>query len=134
MKTRRIEPGRALILLQKARRYREAARLALGRGQWDPAASSAVHCAINAIDAVCARRLARKAADHHDSPALLASIESIPAADKQATGNRLRELLGMKTLAEYEDRLLGSAEAAHAVTLAERVLSKAEAWCREEVP
>lgn len=127
-RTRRAGLPEARHYLGKAEEYLDAARDSLAAGRAIAATSLAVHAGISAADAICAARLAKRAAgtDHHEAGELLEQA----GADGVEAARSLRRLLPFKTKAEYEpdDIPLATAEravgwAAATVFVARRALA-----------
>lgn len=133
MTRRNTSPGKAKVYLEKSRRFATAARWALEAEQWDPAASAAVHAAINAADAANIHYLGEHSRSHahRDTVAMVQEIEGPGSDEVQRLAKHLERLLSMKNLAEYEDKLLGKRDAVQAVTAMERARDIVERWAQE---
>ncbi len=105
--------------LTKAAQYLTAAELGIDEELYDPATSAAVHCGINAKDAVCLRLTGRtgKTDDHHQAAAELERAGPQAAA----MAPTLRRLLALKQRAEYRSAPTSSTDATKAVELARRL-------------
>jgi HEPN domain-containing protein len=136
LKTRPVDRGRYRIYLEKAERFLRIADVAVDRGEWDPALSAAIHAAISAVDAVCVQRLAARSAEenHEDATNLLRTASDLPASDLATLSKQFELLVGMKTLAEYEDRLVTGQDAKEGHKLASRIVAKVRAWIKLKSP
>lgn len=125
MKTTRERPHKARIYWQKAQRYARAARGNLEDGDYDPAMSSAVNAIINVVDALCVQYAGERSAseDHGDAGRLLSSLQGLDAKTRDAIGKRLKTLLSVKSLAQYEGELVTKAQAHEAVQAMDRALA-----------
>lgn len=110
--------------LKKSTECFRAAEESLSRGDWNAAAICAVHSCIAACDGYCVYYLGKRhqGSNHNDAVLLLAAIKP---ADEQLkrSANRLRSVLGIKNMAEHEERLVRRGEAEKAVKEAERFLA-----------
>jgi hypothetical protein len=117
--------------LKKSDECYRAAVGCLSRNDWNAAAICAVHSGIAACDAYCIYFLGKRhqGTNHNDAVLLFATIKR---ADEQlkSNANRLRSILGIKNMAEYEERLIRRGEAEKALKDAERFL----AFVRKELP
>lgn len=124
MRNRGLDPAKAAVYWAKAERFAAAARDAQSASRWDPAVSAAVHAGINAFDALCVRRLSRRAATerHDEAVHLLDEIRMLTTPDRESIARHFKSLLAAKHLEEYEDRLCDEREAKNAVTQMDRLL------------
>jgi len=103
----------------------------LSRNDWNAAAICAVHSCIAACDGYCVYFLGKRhrGSNHNDVVLLFAAIKP---DDEQLkiNANRLRNVLGIKNMAEYEERLIRREEAEKAFKDAERFL----AFVRKQLP
>jgi HEPN domain-containing protein len=117
--------------LKKSDECYKAAAESLSRNHWNAAAICAVHSCIAACDAYCIYFLGKRhqGSNHNDAILVFATIKP---ADEQLknNANRLRGILGIKNMAEYEERLVRRGEAEKAFKDAERFL----AFVRNELP
>ncbi|HNH95042.1 MAG TPA: hypothetical protein PLY51_05710, partial [Microthrixaceae bacterium] len=107
-----------------AREFAEAAASDLQAGRNIAATSLAIHAGINAADAVCGARLAKRAAgeDHDQVLGLLGQA----GPDGAEVARDLRRLLPLKTKAEYEPDDIAPSIAAKAVERARRCAAVAQ--------
>lgn len=117
------------MYLVKARRFQATAEAAHAGENWDGAISASVHAVINGLDAVCVHHLGKRAAedDHEAVLDLLDGIEAIPAEHRAALERHARGLLGMKHVAEYDDRLCDERESVRALDAMKRAMERIEA-------
>lgn len=101
-----------------------AAKESLAKGDWNAAAICAIHSGISAGDALCIYFLGKRHAgpNHRDAVVLLDIIKSGNIEVKN-NANRLRKILGVKNMAEYEERLVRRSEAEKVLKEAERFLA-----------
>jgi uncharacterized protein (UPF0332 family) len=109
--------------LKKSDECLRAARESFSKGDWNAAAICAIHSCISASDALCIFFLGMRHAglNHNDAVLLLATIRS---KDEQLKKNvsRLRNILNVKNMAEYEERLVRRTEAEKIMKDTERFL------------
>lgn len=125
----RPEPrSRAKMYWQKSQRFARAARSNAESGEWDPAVANAVNAVINLVDAVCVHYLGARAAGeaHNEAIAVLSQASEADADLRLSLGKHLSALLGVKSLAQYEGRLLEKHDAKRALAHMERSLRAAE--------
>ena len=98
--------------LKKSDECFTAAKESLAKGDWNAAAICAIHSCISAGDALCIYFLGKRHAgpNHRDAVVLLDIIKSGNIEVKN-NANRLRKILGVKNMAEYEERLVRQSEA-----------------------
>jgi hypothetical protein len=117
--------------LKKSDECHRAAAESLSRNEWNASAICAVHSCIAACDAYCIYFLGKRhhGSNHTDAILLFATVKP---ADEQLknNANRLRTILGIKNIAEYEERLIRRGEAEKTLKDAERFL----AFVRKELP
>ena len=89
--------------------------------RWNATVVNAVHCGINACDALSVFMIgARHAGDRHEDAIRILQSLSLPKDILINKGRQLSRLLGIKNAAEYEERLMAESEAREAVRDAER--------------
>lgn len=98
--------------LRKARKFFDGCKSEHDKENWDACGVLAVHVAISACDAICARLLQVRSsgADHIDAVRLFTQLP----LDKQELNAKVKQLervIQMKNAAEYEDRELKESEA-----------------------
>ena len=118
--------------LKKSDECFRAAKESFSKGDWNAAAICAIHSCISACDALCIFSLGKRHAglNHNDAVLLMATIKS---ADEQLKKNasRLKNILNIKNMAEYEERLVRRAEAEKVMKDTERFLAFAISWLPE---
>jgi uncharacterized protein (UPF0332 family) len=111
-KTRDVEKSLYVNYLKRAEECFHAARSSFEAGEWNSATISAIHAVIAASDAMCIYFLGKRNAgeSHNEAAALFKTIKS---EDEQinTNANRIVKVLGIKNMAEYEERLVLRAEA-----------------------
>jgi len=123
-KTRNAERSTHINFLKKSEECFRAARDSYSKGDWNAAAICSVHRGISACDALCVYFLGKRhSGDRHgDAVALLLTIDR---DDDRLISNaaRLGRILGIKNMAEYEERLVYRSEAEKALKDCERFLA-----------
>ena len=117
--------------MRKSEEFQRAANSATERGDWDAAVANAVHSGISMADAVAVFYLGKRSAaqDHEESVSLLEQLD----VDKKEVGraaSHLTELLKVKNLAEYEERLLARQDSEQAM----KHLGRFKTWARGKLP
>ena len=117
-RTRPVSAAQARQYVAKANEYLAAAQDELESERSIAATSLAIHAAINAADAVCGRRLGKRAAgqDHDEVLGLLNEA----GKDGGDIAKELRRLLPMKAKAEYDPDDIPLSAASRAVERARR--------------
>jgi len=117
--------------LRKSSECFRAAKESFSRGDWNAAAICAIHSCIAASDAVCIYFLGKRhsSQNHGDAVVLLGTIQSAAEGAKN-NANRLRKILAIKNMAEYEERLMRRSEAEILMKDTERFL----AFARSQLP
>jgi HEPN domain-containing protein len=110
-----------------------AAQVSLSKGDWNAAAICAIHACISAGDALCIYFMGKRHSgpDHRDTVGLL---EMTGGENQELTinANRLRKVIGIKNMAEYEERLARRAEAEKVMAYTERFLAFAKSRLPEK--
>lgn len=134
MKTTKEAPHKAKVYWQKAQRYARAAQANLEAGEYDPATSSAVNSIINVVDALCVQYSGARSSgeNHNDAVGLLDSLKGLDPKTRDALGKRLKTLLSVKSLAQYEGELVSKADAREAVQSMDRALAAVAEIARRE--
>jgi hypothetical protein len=122
-RTRSVSAAQPRSYLSKAEEYAAASSSELAAGRAIAATSLAIHAGINAADAVCGKRLGRRAAgqDHDQVVVLLREA----GKDGATVEKELRRLLPLKTKAEYEPEDIPISMARKAVERAQRCVGVA---------
>jgi hypothetical protein len=131
LQTQKVDRSSYSNYLKKAIECRRAAAQSFARSDWNVAAMCTIHSCISACDALCAHALGlRHAGERHtDAVTLLMSIRPTDERYK-ANAARLRRVVDIKNIAEYEERLVFRKEAEKALKDCERFL----AFIRAELP
>jgi hypothetical protein len=124
IRTRPVDRHAYKNYLKKAREHHTAMEMNYERELWNACVVSAVHCAINCADALTAFYLGfRHAGDrHHDALNLLQKIE----IDKKEISSKIQQLsnlLSIKSVAEYEEKLMDEKDAESARRACDRLYS-----------
>jgi HEPN domain-containing protein len=98
--------------LKRAKECLDAAGGAFEKEDWNASAINAIHCAISAGDALCVHFSGKRRAgeSHNDAVKLVNSLENV-CDNIKPNAKRLMQLLKMKNMAEYEERLIYKSEA-----------------------
>lgn len=124
LRTQKVDSSSSSNFVKKALECHRAAIQSFARGDWNAAAICSVHSCISACDSLCAHALGLRHAGerHSDSVTLLMSIR--PADERyKANAARLRRVMDIKNMAEYEERLVFRTEAEKAIKDCERFLA-----------
>jgi HEPN domain-containing protein len=124
LRTQKVDSSSYSNFLKKALECHRAAIQSFTRGDWNAAAICSVHSSISACDALCVHVLGlRHAGERHSDSALL--LQSIRPKDErfQANAVRLRRVIDIKNMAEYEERLVFRKEAEKALKDCERFVA-----------
>ena len=122
-KTRDVEKSLYANYLKRAEECFHAAKTSFEAQEWNSATISAIHAVIAASDAMCIYFLGkRNASESHNEAAAL--FKTIKADDEEinTNANRIAKILGIKNMAEYEERLMFRSEAEKALRDCERFL------------
>lgn len=93
------------------------------KGNWDSAAVLSVHATISACDALTAKYLNCRCsgAEHLDVLGLIDELPAVTDSEKRTKKEQIRQVLGLKNIAEYEDRPIEESTARDLLTRAERI-------------
>ena len=110
-RTRDVEKALYLNYLKRAKECFHGAQHSFAHKEWNGATISAVHCCISTCDAMCVFYLGKRNASesHNDAVILFKTIKA--SNDININAQRLSRILGIKNIAEYEDRLINKSEA-----------------------
>lgn len=127
IKTQDVDRSFSPNFMKKAAECRRAAKDSLSRGDWNAATICAVRGCISAGDALCAFSLGKRHTGerHVDLAALLLTIRPNDERYKK-NALRLSRVLGIKSMAEYEERLVYHSEAEKVLKDCERFLAFVE--------
>ena len=121
--TRSVDPSKAANYSKKAEASLNMARIALTQKAYDSAVMSAVHCAINALDALATKYLGKRASGvHTDTLMLVKSL--LTATEYREVEKQFTSLMSMKNASEYEPVLMTRENAEIAVKWAERIVDR----------
>jgi len=127
-RVRHINKSLSQNYLRKSEECLSAASECLKSRRWNAAVINAVHSGINACDALTVFMLGvRHAGDRHEDAISLLQTVVLPKDVLSTKSRQLSRLLGVKNVAEYEERLMNENDAKEAVRDAERFLS----WVKE---
>ena len=123
LRTRRVDKVLFENYLRKARENLETAKECLNAERWNAAVVNAVHCGINACDALTVFMIGvRHAGERHEDAISLLQTLNLPKDVLSNKGRQLSRLLEIKNAAEYEERLISQSETRESVREAERFL------------
>jgi uncharacterized protein (UPF0332 family) len=122
-KTRDVDKFLYTNYLKKAEECHRAARTSFETQEWNSATISAIHACIGACDAMCVYFLGKRNAseNHNEAAALFKTIKSDDEGINTNV-NRISRILGIKNIAEYEERLVSKTEAEKILKDCERFL------------
>ena len=103
--TRAVDSSKAKNYLKKAEDSLHMARIAIRESKYDNAVMSAVHSAINALDAIATSHLSKRASGAHtDALSLVKGI--FGPAEYQEIQKQFTSLLSLKNASEYQPDLM----------------------------
>lgn len=127
-----IDPSKAKGYITKAEKSLEMAKIAREKGAYDNAVMSAIHSAINALDALTTSYLGKRSSGQHDD--VLSLIKGIfPSQEYGEISNQFISLLSLKNESEYQPNLLKDGDAQNSIKWAERILSKVQAKLKGKI-
>jgi len=105
-KTRDVSKTFYRNYLQKAEECLHGARNSFFAQEWNSSTISAIHACISGCDAMCVYFLGKRNAsdNHNDAVTLFKSIKNDESINTNA--NRISNVLRIKNMAEYEERLV----------------------------
>lgn len=100
---------------------------------WDPAVANATNAVINLVDAVCVhyRGLRSAGASHHDALHVLSGVSELDPQTTTSLRKHLTGLLSVKSVAQYEGRLLDAPDAERALAHMDRAFGALEERARD---
>ncbi len=122
-KTRDVEKSLYTNYLKRAEECYHAAKNSSAVQEWNSAAISAIHAVIAGSDAMCIYFLGkRNASESHNEAAAL--FKTIKADDEEinTNANRIARVINIKSMAEYEERLVFKSDAEKILKDCERFL------------
>lgn len=130
-RSRFVDKAKFRNYVRKAEEFERAAADAEGREDWDAAVANAIHSGISMADAVAVFYLGkRSAAEGHEESATLLQQLDLDRKEVERAVSHLTELLKVKNLAEYEERLLSRRDSERAMKHLERFRT----WVRGKLP
>lgn len=109
--------------LKRAEECHHAAQHSFAGQEWNAATINVIHASIAAVDALCVYYLGkRNAGESHNEAVALFKALPLDAAGKATNANRVGRILGIKNMAEYEERLVRRTEAEMAMKDGDRFL------------
>jgi len=120
---RSIDESKASNYLAKAENSLRMAKIALEEHAYDNAVMSAIHSAINAMDALCVLYLGKRASGVH-SETLRIIKPILSTTEYSDTSKQFSSLLSMKNASEYQPDPMDKSEAEKSVVWAERILER----------
>lgn len=121
--TKAVDPSKAINYMIKAESSLNIAKIAITQQAYDNAVMSAVHSAINAMDALTTFYLNKRSSGAHTDVLLL--IKGIfSGQDYVNVSRQFNSLLSLKNASEYQPDLMGSDDAVNSVKWAERIINK----------
>ncbi|MCH8916290.1 MAG: HEPN domain-containing protein [Thaumarchaeota archaeon] len=121
--TKAVDPSKATNYMIKAESSLNIAKIAITQQAYDNAVMSAVHSAINALDALTTFYLNKRSSGAHTDVLLL--IKGIFSGQDYANiARQFNSLLSLKNASEYQPDLMGSDDAVNSVRWAERIINK----------
>lgn len=126
-RTKPEAPANARVYWKKSSRFAHAAEANAREEDWDLAVANAINAVINAVDALCVhyRGLRSASGSHQDALQILDSCTELDATIRETLRKHLSALLGQKTFAQYDGRLLANLDAEVAIGHMERALAAA---------
>ncbi|MGI0036745.1 MAG: HEPN domain-containing protein [Nitrososphaera sp.] len=130
--TRSIDSDQYKNYLKKAEGSLSIAKIAITKGAHDNAVMSAVHSAINALDALTTSYLGKRASGSHtDALSLVKGI--FDSGEYHDLQKQYSSLISMKNASEYEADLMRQEDAEKAVKWAERIINKVKDKLKTEI-
>jgi uncharacterized protein (UPF0332 family) len=124
IKTVRVDRPYYKNYLKKSKECLMAAKRSLELKEWNAATIAAIHAAITAADALCVYFLGqRHAGERHADAVMLFNTIGLEKEELNQNARRISRIMGIKNMAEYEERLIYQSEAEGAVVDAERLLA-----------
>lgn len=121
--SRPVDSSKARNYLKKAEDSLHMAEIAIREQKYDNAVMSAVHSAINALDALATSHLGKRASGAHtDAMSLVKGV--LTAAEYQELQKQFTSLLSLKNASEYQPDLMKANDAQNALRWAERIVSR----------
>ena len=124
--TRDSDSAKSVNYIIKAENSLRIAKIAAEQGAYDNAVMSAIHSAINALDALTSFHLNKRSSGAHSS--VFSLIKGILAdRDYKDVERQFKLLLSLKNVSEYQPILMSLKDAQDSIKSAERILAKVKA-------
>lgn len=121
-----VNPGKAGGYMTKAENSLRMAKIGIDQQAYDNAIMSAIHSAINALDALTTSYLNKRASGSHTD--VLELTKGIFSSNEyNDMKKQFMSLIGKKNETEYQPDLMSQKDAQIAIKCAERILSKVKA-------
>jgi len=121
-----VNPAKAVGYMTKTENSLRMAKIGIDQQAYDNAIMSAIHSAINALDALTTSYLNKRASGSHtDVLELIKGIFS--SSEYNDMKKQFMSLIGKKNETEYQPDLMSQKDAQIAIKCAERILSKVKA-------
>ncbi len=122
MRTRAVDRHKAHDYLKRAKECKNSMNRSYDEDEWNACVINAVHCAIAVADAFCIWKTGiRHAGERHEDAVRLFSQTDSQDTEIRNASRHLQELLGIKSNAEYGEKLMREKEALLAKKHAERL-------------
>ncbi len=128
--TRPVDSDKAKNYLKKAEGSLAMAKIALNHREYDNAVMSAVHSAINGLDALTTLYLGKRASGTHSDVLSLVSGIFTPAEYREIQ-KQFTSLMSLKNATEYQPILMSRDQAEKSITWSERILAKVKARLKD---
>jgi len=130
IKTSHVSKSAYSNYLKKAEEFFSSAQNSLSHGKWNAAGLNAIHSGISSADAllVSLHGMRSTSPKHNDMLKLLSSLVKHKGLEENIS--HLRNLIAMKHIVEYDQRLITHSEAVSLSKHAERFL----AWVKSILP
>ncbi|MEW6043228.1 MAG: HEPN domain-containing protein [Thermoproteota archaeon] len=130
--TRAVDPKKASNYLTKAESSLHMAKIAVEQKAYDNAVMSAIHSAINALDALTAYQLNKRSSGSHID-VLLLTKEIFTTREQNDVEKQFKTLISLKNASEYQPEMMSPKEAENSIKAAERILAEVKAKFHHQV-
>lgn len=121
--TKKIDSTKAKGYLTKAEQSLDMAKIARGKGAYDNAVMSAIHSAINALDALTTFYLGKRSSGQHTD--VLSLIKGIfTGQEYDSVKRQFSSLLSLKNASEYQPDQMSPSDTNNSIRDAQRILEK----------
>src|SRR5262245_49338754 len=108
------------------------AKIALGQAEYDNAVMSAVHSAINGLDALTTLYLSKRSSGaHSDVMSMVSGI--FTATEFREIQKQFTSLMSLKNASEYQPDLMSMDQAEKSIMWSERILAKVKVRLKDNV-